>query len=293
MSTAPTAAMPSDDLGLFGPDSVTWRVHREPILLVAGLRSLYLQALHPRAVAGTAQNSTYQQDPWRRLEHTAVFVTTAVYGTTAQAQAAGRRVRGIHARMRAVDPDTGTTFRLDEPELLRWIHVAEVESFLTVARRAGLALTDDEADRYLSEQRRAAELVGLDPETVPGSTAEVAEYYRSMRPVLRLTRDSAETALFLSHPPLPFKLGWTPVRLAYSGIAALAISLLPPWARQRYGLPGLPTTDLSAGLSARALRASLNLLPRRVFEGPIYQAAMRRAEAAAGREALAAGRAAA
>ena len=74
---------PDDDLGLFGPDSVTWKVHAEPVLLVAGLRSLYLQALHPRAMAGVAQNSAYQSDPWGRLVRTATYVATTVYGTTA------------------------------------------------------------------------------------------------------------------------------------------------------------------------------------------------------------------
>src|SRR5262245_25992846 len=103
-----------NDLGLFGPDSVSWRLHREPILLLAGLRAVYLQALHPRAVAGVVQNSAYEKDPWGRLERTATYVATTVYGTTAQARAAGRQVRGIHARLRAVDHRTGERFRLDE-----------------------------------------------------------------------------------------------------------------------------------------------------------------------------------
>ena len=79
----------SDDLGLFGPGSVTWKVHAEPILIVAGLRSLYLQALHPRAMAGVAQNCDYRNDPWGRLVRTATYVATVVYGTTAEAEAAG------------------------------------------------------------------------------------------------------------------------------------------------------------------------------------------------------------
>ncbi|MEV0606834.1 oxygenase MpaB family protein [Polymorphospora rubra] len=285
------ATDPADDLGLFGPESVTWRVHQEPVLLVAGLRSLYLQALHPRAVAGVAQNSGYRTDPWGRLVRTATYVATVVYGSTGQAREAGRRLRGLHARMRAVDPATGETFRIDEPDLLRWVHVTEVESFVTTARRAGAALTDDDVDAYYTEQRLAAELVGLDPATVPGTAAQVADYYREVRPELRLTRDSAETMLFLTAPPLPwspsmpwkmslplrlaFELG--PPRWAYLGIAGTAIGLLPAWARRLYGGLGLPTTDLSAELSVRGLRLALNAVPRRYVEGPIYQAAMARA----------------
>nr|MDT0658220.1 oxygenase MpaB family protein [Micromonospora sp. DSM 115978] len=274
-----------DDLGLFGPGSVTWRVHEEPILVLAGLRSLYLQALHPRAMAGVAQNSNYRSDPWGRLVRTATYVATTVYGTTAQAEAAGRRLRARHARLRARDPFTGEEFRVDSPDLLRWVHVTEVESFVSTARRAGLSLSGPEVDRYFAEQRAAAALAGLDPASVPGSAAEVAAYYRAVRPELRLTRDAAETAFFLTAPPVPWslsrplRLGLSlgPARLAYFGIAGTAFGLLPPWARRRYGALGLPTTDLSAQLSVRTLRLALNAVPRRFVEGPIYQAAKARA----------------
>src|SRR3954449_11902555 len=201
------------DVGLFGPDSVTWKLHQEPILLVGGLRSLYLQALHPRAVAAIAQNSGYRSDAWGRLNRTSEYVGTVVYGSSAEVAAAGSRIRRLHSRMTAIDPRTGERFRIDEPDLLRWVHVAEVESFLTTARRAALPRTDDEVDAYYTEQLAAAELVGLDPATVPASAAEVAAYYEAMRPELSLTRDSAETALFLTVPPVPDSWGNRAVRL--------------------------------------------------------------------------------
>ncbi|WDZ86678.1 oxygenase MpaB family protein [Micromonospora cathayae] len=283
--------MESDDLGLFGPGSVTWRVHEEPVLIVAGLRALYLQALHPRAMAGVAQNSNYRRDAWGRLQRTATYVATTVYGTTAEAEAAGRRLRALHARLSAVDPTTGERFRVDEPELLRWVHVTEVESFVTTARRAGVALTGDQVDAYYTEQRRSAALVGLDPASVPGTAAEVDAYYRRVRPELRMTREAAETALFLTAPPLPWKLS-LPVRLgvtlgpprwAYFGIAGTALGLLPAWARRLYGGLGLPTTALSAEVSVRALRLALAAVPQRYREGPILQAARERATRLAAR----------
>ena len=268
------------DLGLFGPESVSWGVHREPILALAGLRALYLQSLHPRAMYGVAQNSHYREDPYGRLNRTAIYIATVVFGTTAQANAAGRRLRGLHARMRATDVRTGEVYRLDEPDLLRWVHVTETESFVTTARRAGLALTDAEVDTYHTEQRAAAALVGLDPESVPGTAAEVEDYYREVRPLLALTKEAAEAAMFLSAPPLPYKLGFTPVRLAWFGLAGVAVGLLPVWARRLYGLPGLPTTGPTAALSARTLRLALRAIPERAIRGPIYSAAVARAAAA-------------
>jgi uncharacterized protein (DUF2236 family) len=277
------------DAGLFGPDSVTWKLHREPILMLGGLRSLYLQALHPRAVAAVAQNSGYRSDPWGRLVRTSNYVATVIYGTTDEAEQAGGRLRRLHAKLSAVDPGTGERFRIDEPDLLRWVHVAEVESFLTTATRAGLRLTPAEIDRYYAEQLRSAELVGLDPSTVPSTAAEVDAYYEAVRPELRLTRDSAETAFFLTVPPVPdnwgnkvLRLSLTlgPARWAYFGIASTAVALLPPWARRLYGGFGWPTTDVTADLSVRGMRlligSVLATLPRRYQAGAIRQAALAR-----------------
>ncbi|GGM56461.1 oxygenase MpaB family protein [Dactylosporangium sucinum] len=279
------------DAGLFGPDSVTWRVHREPIVTVGGLRSLYLQALHPRAVAGVEQNSRYRQDPWGRLRRTSDYVTTVIYGTTEQAEKAGRRVRAVHGRMTATDPRTGELFRVDEPELLRWVHVTEVESFLDAALRGGLRLSPAEIDGYFAEQTRAAALVGLDPATVPATASEIESYYEEMRPSLELTVDSAATGLFLTLPPLPYGLGLTPVRGLSFSVSALAIGLLPPWARRLYGLPGLAATGLVASANARVLGTLLRQIPLEWIESPARKDAMRRlaearaAEAPAGLEA--------
>ena len=280
----------NSDVGLFGPDSVTWKIHKEPILLLGGLRSLYLQALHPRAVAGVAQNSNFRADPWGRLNRTSEYVGTVVYGSTDDVERAASRIRRMHSKMTATDPRTGERFQVDEPDLLRWVHIAEVESFLTTARRAGLELTDAEVDGYYTEQLRAAELGGLDPATVPGTAAEVAEYYEAIQPELGITRDGAETALFLTVPPVPdnwgsrsLRLGLTlgPTRWAYFGIAGTAFGLLPPWARKMYGGLGWPTTDLSADLSVRGLRLVLQTvlatLPKRYRTAPMRQAALERA----------------
>lgn len=282
----------SGDLGLFGPGSVTWRLHSEPILLLGGLRSLYLQALHPRAVTAVAQNSDYRADPWGRLLRTAGYVGTVVFGTTADAELAAGRVRRMHSQMSAVDPDTGERFRIDDPDLLRWVHVAEVESFVTTAIRAGVRLSPAEIDGYYEEQRRAAELMGLDPGTVPATAADVADYYRAIRPELRLTKDGADAALLLTAPPAPavgsraLRLGLTlgPPRWAYLAVVATAVGLLPPWARRLYGGLGLPTTDLSANLSARGLRLLISTvlasLPARYRVTPLRAAAEARAAAA-------------
>jgi uncharacterized protein (DUF2236 family) len=270
--------MRNSDPGLFGPDSVTWRLHAEPVLWMAGFRALLLQTLHPRALAGVLQNSNFRSDPWGRLFRTARFYGDVVYGPTDVARRAGARVRGLHSRMSGVDPVTGEPFRVDDPELLLWVYVTATESFCSTAVRGGLALTDDEICRYYDEQRVVAGLVGLDPESVPATPADIDAYYERVRPELRADADARATARYLAVPALPWRLGWTPVRPLWIGVAAYGFSLLPPWARRLYGLPGLPTTDLTATLTTRALRTFVRTaLPAALLEGPVYRAAKRRA----------------
>jgi uncharacterized protein (DUF2236 family) len=269
------------DLGLFGPQSVTWRVHAEPILWFAGYRALLLQSLHPRALAGVLQNSNFREDPWGRLWRTARFYGEVVFGDTPMATRAGRRVRAIHARLGGIDPDTQEPFRVDEAELLRWIWVTATESFVHTAQRSGLGLSPAEIDRYYDEQREVAVLVGLDRDDVPADAASVEDYYRSMQPALRVDSAVREVARFLAMPTFPWGLGWTPIRPLWIGVSAFAFSLLPPWARRLYGLPGLPTTDLAATLGTRTLRTAIRAIPTSALEGPLYKEAMARAKSTA------------
>lgn len=262
------------DPGLFGPASVTWRVHGDPVLWVAGLRALYLQALHPLAVRGVYQHSDFGDDPWGRLLRTADYVGTTTFGTRDEAEQVAARVRAIHRALAGSDPRSGRSFRLDDPELLRWIHCCEVDSFLTTVQRAGAGVPAADADRYLAEQRIAAQLIGLDPDTVPSNTAEMKAYFDRLRPELSATPDAWRALRFVLVPPMPAR--FAPARPAWFAIAGLAVALLPRWARRMYGLPGLPTTDLAASAGIAGFRAAIQLLPADRREGPHLRAARER-----------------
>jgi uncharacterized protein (DUF2236 family) len=234
------------DPGFFGPDSVTWQVHSDPMMWVAGIRALYLQALHPRTVRGVMQNSDFRKDAWGRLMRTADFVGTITYGTQEAAEKAGARVRKIHTMLTATDPDTGERYRIDEPELL-WVHCAEIDSYLHVARRSGFRLTDAQADRYIDEHRVSARLVGLDPTEVPSDQAELAEYFEKIRPELAAGPETREVDDFLRRPPIHPLL--VPARaLLWRWVAHVAYASLPPYAQELYGRsirsPGTVTRQL-------------------------------------------------
>lgn len=277
------------DPGLFGPSSVTWRVHADPMLGIAGLRALYFQALHPVAMRGVADHSEFRNDPWGRLSRTADYIGATTYGTCAQAEEAAARLRAVHASLGGIDPHTGRAYRVDEPDLLRWVHCCEVDSFLTTTRRAGLALSDADAEAYVREQRTAARLVGLDPASVPASLGELDAYFAAMRPQLCAGERTREAARFVLLPPMPTWVQLvTPARVAWTGISGLAFALLPRWARRLYGMPGLPITGPAATASATALRRALLALPASAREGPHLTEARERLNPATGKSAVSA-----
>ncbi len=263
------ATRPDGDTGLFGPASVTWRVHGDPGMVIAGIRALLLQAVHPLAMAGVAHHSTYRIDPWGRLRRTVEYVDTITYGSTESAHRAAARVRRVHAGVHGVEAGTGRPYRATDPELLLWVHVSEVESFLSTTRRCGLALTDKQADTYFAEQIRAAELVGIPARDVPSSRTEVERYFTRMRPGLRASAQSREAVGFILRPPMP---RWvtlaTPARPGWSVLAAIAVGMLPSWTRQLYGLPNTAAVDLTASVCGRATRAALLRLPRSLYQAP-------------------------
>ncbi|AVH61631.1 DUF2236 domain-containing protein [Streptomyces dengpaensis] len=204
------------------------------MMWVAGIRALYLQALHPRAVRGVMQNSDFRRDAWGRLMRTANFVGTTTYGTSEAAEKAGARVRKIHSMLTATDPDTGQRYRVDEPGLLLWVHCAEIDSYLYVLRRSGLPLSDAQADRYIAEHRISARLVGLDPEAVPADQDQLAEYFEKTLPELAAGPEARDVDVFLVRPPVhPLLL---PARaLLWRRVARLAYASLPPYAHELYG----------------------------------------------------------
>lgn len=266
------------DFGYFGPDSVTWRVLADPAAGLGGIRALFLQALHPRAMAGVHEHSRFREDFWPRLQRTAQYVTTVGFGTRAQADDVAARVREVHRRVHGVDPVTGLPYSAEDPDLLRWVHVTETASFLDAVRRGGLALSGRDADRFLAEQVRAAALVGLTD--VPTSRAELADYVHQVRPELRSSPMARKAALHLAVPPLPLRVELTtPARPFWTVVAGVAFGLLPAWARRLYGVPTSPVTDVAATLTLRGLRAAALRVPPRWRHGPVVQQALARARA--------------
>jgi uncharacterized protein (DUF2236 family) len=224
----------------FAEDRPIRRVHADASMFVGGLRALLLQSLHPLAMAGVAEHSDYRGDPWGRLQRTSTFLAVTTFGTAGDAQRAVDRVRGIHRRVHGIAPD-GRTYRADDPHLLEWVHIAEVDSFLLAYQRYGAApLDQDGRDAYVEDTAHTAVALGVpDP---PRTEAELAERLASYRGELRGTESAREAARFLLlTPPLPVL-----ARVPYGVLAATSVSMLPAWARMPLRLPYLPPVESTA-----------------------------------------------
>jgi uncharacterized protein (DUF2236 family) len=228
-------SQPPGDPGLFGPDAVCWRVHADfTSMMIGGISALMLQALHPLALAGVWDHSTFRTDMRGRLRRTATFIAGTTYGARADALALIERVERIHRSITGTAPD-GRPYRASDPALLTWVHVAEVSSFLAAhLRYVNPSLAPAEQDRYYAEVALIAKMLGA--ADVPESRAQVADYLSSMRPELEAGPRTLEVVRILRDTALPERALLQPaVRLMFNA----GVDLLPAWAQPMLGFNAL------------------------------------------------------
>jgi uncharacterized protein (DUF2236 family) len=242
------------DAGLFGPQSLVWRVNRDRAFPLAGMRSLMVQALHPLAMAGVAEHSDWRRDPFGRLAATSGYVLTVTYGDTASADAAAARVRAVHTHVSGIDPVTGLRYSAEDPDLLLWVHAGMVDSIVEVVQRYGRGLSAGEADRYVAEMVPFAVIVGVPQERVPASTHDLRTYIESVG--LRQITPAAREAIgvILDPPDLAPDL-----RELWHDLGQVAIGTLPDWAREMYGFAA-PTAESMERESVRQLIGAVDLM---------------------------------
>ncbi|MBP2414195.1 uncharacterized protein (DUF2236 family) [Arthrobacter stackebrandtii] len=239
-----------DDGGYFGPESAAWAVHGSMTTLVAGIQALLIQALHPGALAGVHDHSSYRTDPLGRLAGTIRWIFTLTYGDTAAARAASEKVLHIHDYIRGhYSTNTGEErpYTANDPDLLRWIHLAFTQAFLGTHQAYGGPIPGG-ADAYVADWAVAGALMRVDnpPTTVAGLRAQLAAF----RPELRYDERVAETLAFIKDPPLPRSQ-----RAGYKVLFAAAIASLPEEYRKLLQLeaPSLGPVPLPVALPTKAV----------------------------------------
>lgn len=237
---------PKGDPGLFGPEAVCWRVHGDfPSMLIGGICALMLQMLHPRVLAGVWDHSNFRQDMLGRLRRTGQFISGTTFGSTQDANWLIDKVRTIHLQVTGVTPD-GSRYAASDPELLTWVHVAEVSSFMSAHLRylnPQLSLADQ--DKYYTETAMVAERLGAT--NVPKSRQAIEIYLQRMRPQLTCGDRTLEVLRLLKDAPAPSRMA----KPMGSLMMQAGIELLPAWASKMFGIR-------QTKLKRRIIRAGIN-----------------------------------
>lgn len=258
---------PKGDPGLFGPDSICWKVHGDfSSMLIGGITALLLQMLHPGALGGVWDHSNFRADMLGRLRRTGQFISATTYGSRADADKLIERVRRIHDSVQGTLPD-GTRYSANDPDLLTWVHVAEVSSFLAShLRYLNPNLSGEDQDRYYDEIALIAERLGA--RDVPRSRAEAAAYLQRMRPQLRYDERTHEVVSVLFNAPAPSFLA-KPFGML---MMRAGVDLLPEWAADQLDLS---LGNLQRQLIRSSVRRSVPLLRWAVRNGSLHRARRR------------------
>jgi uncharacterized protein (DUF2236 family) len=221
------------DAGFFGPGSATWAVHGGQQTILAGVRALLVQALHPGALAGVADHSRYREDPFGRLAGTIRWIYTVSHGDTAQATHASQWVRKLHERVVGEYVDghgVRKPYAANDPDLARWVHLAFTDAFLRSAQLWGDP-TPGGPDAYVREWAVAGRLMGV--EDAPESDAELRAQMNGYleRGELKADARTHEVVRFIKDPPLAKLL-----RPGYRALFDGAVTSLDPRHRSMLGL---------------------------------------------------------
>jgi uncharacterized protein (DUF2236 family) len=248
------------DIGYFGPDSVSWRVHREVTVLFGGARALLLQAAHPLVIAGARETGFYERNPWRRLQRTLMLTYTLTFGTKAEARSAAERINDVHGRIKGIDPVTGRPYDALDPGLLLYVHASLVDSALLYERLTVGRLDEAGRQRFHDEQKLAAELVLVPRDLIPPTAEDLRAYLRDVvgSGDLLVTDAARRVARLFAEPPAQAE--WRPV---LGLVSRLAFATLPAPIRAQYGVELTPARRIETRAAFAAIRTARPLLPSR------------------------------
>lgn len=260
------------DPGLFGPDSASWQVDREALLLAGGTCALLMQLAHPAVAAGVAQHSDFRDDPFGRLRRTVTASYAVVFGSTPRAERAIRRINAIHGVVSGRVPETGQPYHALDPALLLWVHATLVDTALRVYERYVAPLAAADCEGYHEEARAIAIRLGVPAHVMPRTLVDLRARMAAMLEggevrVTPTARSLAPSVLYPSRA-LPRPL-WDAAHL-------VSFSVMAPSVRAGYDIPWSDARERGMRRVAAISRAVLPLLPGALRHVPQARTAERR-----------------
>ena len=241
------------DPGLFGPESVTWRLMADPSTFIGGIRALLIQAAHPEVVAGVADHSRYDEDPLGRLSRTSAYVTATAYGALPEVERAIAVVRRAHRPIHGTS-HRGRPYAADDPGLSAWVQNALTDSFLTAHQVYGSEpLTNRDADRFVTEQTRVGALLDANP--MPNNSVDLTAWVTD-HPEVGPSPGMGDAVAFLRSTPLS-----PVVKIAYRVLYQAAVATIPQRLGRILGVRRHPGAVVAGRVFVRFLRWNLGGSP--------------------------------
>lgn len=223
-------ASPLGETALVAPDSVSWRVFKNPVsLFIGGVTAVLLEFAEPKVRSGVWDHSTFRSDPVGRLKRTGLAAMVTVYGAQSVAERMIAGVRRMHERVEGETP-SGEAYRADDPDLLDWVQATAAFGFLEAYSAYVRPLSPEDRDRYYAEGGRAAALYGATG--APRSAADVDAMIAARAPRFEASPIVFEFIdIMRKAPALP-----GPLQLAQRVFVRAAVELVPAEARRALGL---------------------------------------------------------
>ena len=258
--------------GLFGPDSMAWRVDREVLILGGGTCALLMQLAHPAVAAGVEQHSDFRADPFARLRRTLTASFDVVFGDAGRADRAIARMNAIHGVVRGAVPESGVEYFARDPQLLLWVHATLIDTALRVYDRYVSPLTDAEAQRYYAESAQIAFRLGVPDELMPASFGELRNWMAGLITSGEVAVSPTARALA---PSVLYPTRFPP-RIAWDAAHLVSMSVMPSSLRDQYRLTWSPARERAMRRVSGVVRRVLPLVPAPLRFVPQYRSAVRR-----------------
>ena len=260
------------DFGYYGPDSVSWKVNREWVVLLGGTRAVLMQLAHPLVALGVGNHSSYMADPFGRAERTFTLGEKLTFGSSRTARQAARTINNLHKHVHGHLPmDTGaftngTRYDARDPALLLWVQATLVDTLLLSYNIFVGPLTHAEEEQYYQESKGIARLLGLSQEQMPQGIDDLKQYVHEMVHSDRL-------APTLQARELAYQTFFPPASRALRPLMHLNLNitnaLLPQPVREIYNMEWSKSQQRAFELSARSSRLVVPYLPATLRELPI------------------------
>lgn len=249
------------------PDSLHWRVYKNPIALaVGGVAAVLLEFADARIRSGVWDHSTYKTDPIGRTKRTGIAAMVGVYGPQAAARRVIQGVTNMHARVSG-DTPKGEAYRALDPELLDWVSATAAYGFLNAYDRFVTPLSEAEKTEFYREAHPIARLYGV--RYSPSSQADFMAMLERLAPrfepppVIEAFLDVIQSGKVAPAAP----------KILHRALARASVSLLPPLVRRKLALGREYDLGLADGL---ALKAAGKLADRiAIRSSPPCQASVR------------------